>query len=291
MSGGYSFDQASFRRVGAATRWAEQQMGTLSSDVQNSPNSPQEAWVRTPNYFPTAYDGSLAVQGATYFRTPAGIDKMIANCWVQEINGAPLATNKMYRGFFGGMLEQVPYPGSGSLINMPRFWVESPPQPVVDHYTPRGLQVQSYFMSSYYGYMRHFYSTGWGYVILPAQLSNLTIGAPSDPVYPTIMARDSGFRITLPNGQNAPLCDWYHIPQLCRIPIQVSNSTASSYWTKIHDPIGLTATGLKSALCIYKILTSEEASRTYSTWWSDELTVINIAQGGPTSTIGPIMGA
>lgn len=290
MSGGYSFDQASFRRVGAATRWAEQQMGTLSSDVQNSPNSPQEAWVRTPNYFPTAYDGSLAVQGATYFRTPAGIDKMIANCWVQEINGAPLATNKMYRGFFGGMLEQVPYPGSGSLINMPRFWVESPPQPVVDHFTPEGIQIQNYFTVLIPGYTTiHCYGTSKGYIGLGAKLSNVVTGSPYDPVSPKVMVRDSGGKITNPiSGQLVPSCAWYHIPEFCRFPIQVSSGAAVSYSTAVLDPLGLASTGVVNALCLYKI-TDQISS--YYTGRSDELTVINIANGGPTSTVGPIMGA
>lgn len=289
MSCGYAFDLASFRRVGAATRWAEQQMGTMPNDVENSPLSPQEAWVMTPNPLPTGYNGSLAVMGGSYFRTPAGGNQRIADCWIQEINGAPLAAGKMYRGLFGGTLEQIRETGSTALMTLPRFWVESPPQPVVDHFTPETIQVTNYFTVYVPGFTTlHYYGTNKGYIFLGAKLSNIVTGGPGDPVSPKVMVRDSGQKITHPtSGQLVPICSWYHIAQLCRNPIQVAYSAAATYSTAVLDPLGLTSGGMRNALCSYEIV---DASASYYTGRSDQLTVVNVAAtGGP--SVGVVMGA
>lgn len=244
----------------------------------------------TPGWLPAGYDGSLALAGASYLRMPGGVNQKISDCWIKEINGAPLAEKKMYRGIFGGTLEQVSEVGSGSIYSLPLFYVESPPQPVVDHYTPSGLSFSSYFTLPIPGFMTfHFYQATKGWVGLGAKLSNIFSGAPWDPVLPRVMVRRSGAKLTHPlSGQLFDVLDWYHIPQFCRLSMPIAYSASPYYTTTVLDPLGLTSKGIKDALCSYEIL---DANYSYYTGRSDQLTVISVGASGTSSSIGPVMGA
>jgi hypothetical protein len=285
MSGGYSFDQASFRRVGAATRWAEQQMGTLSSDVQNSPNSPQEAWVQI-TALAANYNGQLAAQGVVYFRTPAGLFQKTADCWIKDVNGTALVAKRIYRGIFSGMLEQIPYQGSTSLISLPLFIVNSPAQ-ASDPETPF-YPYSSFVATSWADPLRSgYYYIGWGSPFIATygvynQLKIYNILWNSFRFGPTIWVQHYGPSNASYVGPPGAIYasfqlprNWYHIPQIVPFPIPVGSVSQVNF----RDPLGLLSQ-CSQVLCQYQL-------------GSDNSEMLLVVSGIPSSgkTVGPVMGA
>jgi hypothetical protein len=284
MSGGYSFDQASFRRVGAATRWAEQQMGAMSNDVENSPLSPQEAWVMIP-VLSLTYNGQLAALGEAYIRTPGGQFQKLGDCWVRDVNSTALVAKRIYRGIFGGVIEQIPYQGATNTISLPVFVVNSPAaqsDPENPFYPTFAYPLYSWADPMRQGY----YYLAWSNFIITygvySELKTLNILWNSFRFGPTLWVQYYSPSQTIyygPPGSNfksfAGPRNWYHIPQILTIPIPVGSVAQMNY----KDPLNLLGQ-CQQVLIQYSL-------------GGNNVESVLVVSGVPSSTktVGPVMGA
>lgn len=219
-------------RVRDATRWAEKQQGLLPGDGDDGVDN--EAYGRTMlaqtvtaiaplgESVPSNYaGGSVALRGEIY----AGNQSTGIAIWMQGVGGAKLQAATIYTVRLAGTFTQsITYAGVTTPTTRSLYLAIVPPSSAADvHYRPYSVRMsegQSKYIRErkYYRITSAFFGTGLIEMTAGGFLSSITS---SFILSPRLFLRLSGRNVDWTSTEILPVYDWYHVPQLIELSIDI----------------------------------------------------------------------